>query len=120
MKTINDLLLTISNTEEVKENSLNLEETENGWIHNINITSRRTGKTTRLVDEAIQHLFTKGRLQLSHTHLLLSDFADENAFKNTIFQVNFIDKIISRLEFEHRHSVVINKSKILTTIVITI
>lgn len=119
MKTINDLLLAVSNEKEKpKENPYHVQKVKDSWIHNIDISSRRTGKTTRLVDEAIQHLFTKGILRLSHTDLLLSDFADEHALKNTISQIYFIKKVIERINIEHSSTTQIIENRTLTTIVV--
>lgn len=72
---------------------------------------RRSGQTTRLIDQAIQHLFTNRQLYL----LKKSALSKANYFlpeKETLFvdpdhkmcnqaQQNFIYRVMKRLESEH-------------------
>lgn len=74
---------------------------------------RRDGKTTRLVDEAIQHLFVTGNLyipsaggielegvfeELPHTEQM---FIDPDHKPDNMAQTNFTQRFISRLKIEH-------------------
>lgn len=77
---------------------------------------RRTGKTTRKIDEAIQELFKHGRIivpnpQEADSNLFnnmvsvkYSDvpvFIDEDHQKGNMAQEYFKDKLLSRLHAEH-------------------
>lgn len=68
---------------------------------------RRTGKTTRLVDDAIQYLFKHKKLVLSE-FTATSDFIERNGICK-YEQRCFINRVIKRLENEHfRHFKVTN------------
>lgn len=69
-----------------------------------------SGKTTRLIDAAIQELFTNGKIcipfndQLSHEKLRGFDaqvFIDVDASVDKMAQQHFRDKLILRLSNEH-------------------
>jgi hypothetical protein len=75
---------------------------------------RASGQTTRLIDEAIQYLFTKGQIYLlkktalSKANYFLPEkeklFVDPDHKGNNIAQNNFIYRVMKRLEFEHSES----------------
>ena len=100
MKTIHDLLLVISNTEKTP---LDLEKTEYDQAYNIKILkkNRRTGKTTRLVNEVIQFLFKNKKLELGYRYTTKSDFYDPNSHLDISVQRLLVNKVIKRLELEH-------------------
>lgn len=73
------------------------------------MNARHMGSTTRLVDEAIQRLFILGRVSFSSRmwsragvderelmELPIEDIPNQVAYKM------FLDRIVGRLEFEHR------------------
>lgn len=72
---------------------------------------RRTGKTTRLIDQAIQSLFANGQLYLLRKHALgkfrniIKDgstlFVDPDHKMSNMAQNDFVYKVMKRLEFEH-------------------
>ena len=64
---------------------------------------RRSGKTTRLIDEAIQELFKKGELKLSLNYNVKSDFLDRDSTSENRAQRDFVDRLIQRLSIEHRN-----------------
>ena len=72
---------------------------------------RRSGKTTRMVDEAIQHLFNNKNINLHLTILSTSDFVDVDAERHNLAQKYFIDMLIKRLENEHHGAFKIDKNK---------
>ena len=72
---------------------------------------RRSGKTTRMVDEAIQHLFNNKNINLHLTIFGKSDFVDVDAERHNLAQKYFIDMLIKRLENEHRGAFKIDKNK---------
>ena len=72
---------------------------------------RRSGKTTRMVDEAIQHLFNNKNINLHLTILSKSDFVDVDAERHNLAQKYFIDMLIKRLENEHPGAFKIDKNK---------
>ncbi|MBC7845544.1 MAG: hypothetical protein H7Y10_03530 [Flavobacterium sp.] len=75
---------------------------------------RRTGKTTRLIDEAIQYLFEKGELYLfkkcgfkiASRSFISSQriFIDPDHKMANQAQQDFIYRVMKRLEFEHKGS----------------
>ena len=65
---------------------------------------RRSGKTTRTVDEAIQYLFNNKSINLHLNDFSKSDFVDFDAEKHNLAQKYFIDKLINRLNIEHHGS----------------
>jgi hypothetical protein len=72
---------------------------------------RASGQTTRLIDEAIQYLFTKGQVYLlkktalSKANYFLPQkeklFVDPDHRGNNMAQNNFIYRVLKRLESEH-------------------
>ena len=75
---------------------------------------RRTGKTTRLIDQAIQSLFANDQLYLlkkqaiSKFRNIIKDgstlFVDPDHRMSNQAQQNFIYRVMKRLEFEHKGS----------------
>lgn len=65
---------------------------------------RRSGKTTRLIDTAIQALFERGELHLSLNDNVKSDFLDPDSRKGNKAQRDFVDRLIKRLSIEHSGS----------------
>jgi len=75
---------------------------------------RRSGQTTRLIDEAIQYLFTKGQVYLlkktalSKANYFLPEkeklFVDPDHKMANQAQNDFIYLMMKRLEFEHERS----------------
>lgn len=72
---------------------------------------RRSGKTTRLVDEAIQYLFNNKSVNLHITDFSKSDFVDLDAERHNLAQKYFIDMLIKRLQNEHYGAFKINGNK---------
>jgi len=70
---------------------------------------RQTGKTTRLVDIAIQHLFKTGNLKIYEVHHGRSDFNDVDATQSNKANIYFIESILRRLSFEHPETVNVEK-----------
>jgi hypothetical protein len=72
---------------------------------------RQTGKTTRLIDQAIQSLFANNQLYLLRKHALgkfrniIKDgstlFVDPDHKMSNMAQNDFIYRVMKRLEFEH-------------------
>ena len=72
---------------------------------------RKTGKTTKTVDEAIQFLFKSGNICIpSYSKLtqvnpvsssIINAFIDPDAHINSSVQENLWGKILDRLRFEH-------------------
>ena len=80
---------------------------------------RRTGKTTRLIDEAIQYLFKNKTLYL-FTDIGISTstpsvpkeeivFIDPDHRRGNNAQRDFIYRVLGRLEIEHKNCVTIKK-----------
>lgn len=67
---------------------------------------RRSGKTTRLVDAAIQALFERGELHLSENHNVKTDFLDQDSTPQNRAQREFVDRLMKRLFMEHEGSFV--------------
>lgn len=75
---------------------------------------RASGQTTRLIDEAIQYLFTKGQIYLlkktalSKANYFLPEkeklFVDPDHKMANQAQNDFIYQMMKRLEFEHERS----------------
>lgn len=74
---------------------------------------RRDGSTTRLVDRAIQALFTEGEIHVPNIQSIKDDsykrgpsltpvFIDDDALKGDIVQRMLFDAILRRLQVEHR------------------
>jgi hypothetical protein len=70
---------------------------------------RRTGKTTRLIDAAIQSLFEKKELRLSLNHDVKSDFLDQDSTPGNQAQRNFVERLVKRLSTEHSYCCEIKK-----------
>lgn len=64
------------------------------------LEKRRSGKTTRCVDKAVQILFTKGELTLFYLKSK-GDVIDPDYFEYPKAQQFFIIKVIERLKAEH-------------------
>lgn len=60
---------------------------------------RRNGKTTRCVDDAIQELFTKKKLEIYKNKNL--GFKDPDSEKHNTAQYHFIHTLLGRLKLEH-------------------
>ncbi len=75
------------------------------------INNTRTGKTTREVDKAIQHLFTKKELVIYDNYHKDSDFCDPDAKKHYAAQRYFINMLLSRLRNEHNGCYTTEKNK---------
>jgi len=73
--------------------------------------NRRTGRTTRKVDKAIQHLFTKKELVIYDDYHKDSDFCDHDAKKHYTAERYFINILLSRLRNEHRDCYTTEKIK---------
>lgn len=79
---------------------------------------RRSGKTTRLIDHAIQVLFKEGRIlapitwdydymvKVGEDKLLM---IDEDWKRGNRAQTDFIERLLKRLESEHRLSKYLDK-----------
>jgi len=75
---------------------------------------RASGQTTRLIDEAVQHLFNTGQLFLLKKTALNKQrsfipeggllFVDPDHRMSNQAQNNFIYRVMKRLEFEHSGS----------------
>ena len=73
---------------------------------------RKEGKTTRLIDDAIQTLFKEGSICVPHESelpfnsrgIILKIFIDEDAHETNRAQSHFRDRLFSRLFEEHRGS----------------
>jgi hypothetical protein len=89
---------------------------------------RRSGKTTRLIDQAVQHLFEHGYIRILLNHEIFSDvldkrytkeqqlflvrFIDQDALPDNRAQLHFLQALSSRLAYEHGYSVErINKTE---------
>ena len=83
--------------------------------------NRRTGKTTRLIDEAIQYLFKNQTLYL-FTDIGLSTstpsvpkeervFIDPDYRRGNGAQRDFIHRVLQRLKIEHSRSVTVEKKQ---------
>ena len=89
---------------------------------------RRSGKTTRLIDKAVQHLFEKGSIRILLNNEIFNEeitskmtdkekadyfeFVDQDAAKGNYAQRDFLDRFSNRLLYEHKHYVVrISKTK---------
>lgn len=83
---------------------------------------RNTGKTTRLIDKAIQHLFETGRLKLLSNNEIFSRngegmkgmkeediFVDHDTGPDNSVQKDFNMRIVDRLTREHAGKFAINK-----------
>lgn len=82
---------------------------------------RRSGKTTRLVDKAVQHLFEKGSIKILLNNEIFNEaitnkmtdeekanhfeFVDQDAQKENSAQRDFLDRFSNRLLQEHKHYV---------------
>lgn len=83
---------------------------------------RRSGKTTRLIDKAVQHLFEKGSIQILLNNEIFNEditnkmtdeekanhfeFVDQDAAKGNYAQRDFLDRFSNRLLYEHKPYVV--------------
>mgnify|MGYP000570683064 CR=1 FL=1 len=65
---------------------------------------RRSGKTTRLIDQAVQTLFQKRELYLCSFHNDKSDLLDPDSAPGNHAQRNFVDRLLDRLSIEHNES----------------
>jgi len=80
---------------------------------------RRSGQTTRLIDDAVQELFTKGELFLLRKNAISKSssivtktatvFVDPDHRMGNQAQNDFVYRAMRRLEFEHRGSHKIKK-----------
>ena len=82
---------------------------------------RGTGKTTRLIDEAVQHLFEHGYIRILLNHEIFNDnfykgyteeqqlslvkFIDQDALLDNRAQLHFLTALSSRLAYEHGYAV---------------
>jgi hypothetical protein len=82
---------------------------------------RRSGKTTRLIDKAVQHLFEHGYIRVLLNHeifdntfdkrytkeqqLPLVKFIDQDALPDNRAQLHFLTALSSRLAYEHGYAV---------------
>jgi hypothetical protein len=82
---------------------------------------RRSGKTTRLIDEAVQHLFEHGYIRILLNHEIFNDnfykgytkeqqlplvkFIDQDALPDNLAQLHFLTALSSRLAYEHSYTV---------------
>lgn len=81
--------------------------------------NRRTGKTTRTIDHAVQNLFKHRVLTISKDYDLRSDALDPDAQIHFLNQRVFITKLIKRLSLEHYGQFeIIQDNEVVTTIVI--
>ncbi len=62
---------------------------------------RRSGKTTRAVDQAIQRLFTDKKLVLYKNYDTRSDILDPDAELHNSAQRHLLFQLLRRLESEH-------------------
>jgi len=76
--------------------------------------NRKTGKTTKLIDEAIQYLFNTGELYLFRRGKLVENskiprdtrlFVDPDHARENRAQEEFITRLVGRLRLEHYNSV---------------
>lgn len=72
---------------------------------------RRSGRTTRLVDEAIQYLFKNNEIILYTNFDRRSNFLDPDARLHNLPQQHFVNTFIKRLELEHYGQFEVFKSK---------
>ena len=82
---------------------------------------RRTGKTTRLIDQAIQSLFNNGQLYLLRKHAVgnfrniikngSTLFVDPDHKMSNMAQNEFVYRVMKRLEFEHTQSCTMKMNK---------
>jgi hypothetical protein len=72
---------------------------------------RRSGKTTRTVDQAIQKLFTDKKLVIYKNCDNRSDILDPDANLHSFAQKHFLDQLLRRLESEHKGSYEIDNEK---------
>ena len=71
---------------------------------------RRSGKTTRLINDAVEHLFKNGSMTLfTGRQTRNSDFVDEDASEGNMAQAIFIDRVRRRLSIEHQSQIEITK-----------
>lgn len=57
---------------------------------------RRSGKTTRLIDNTIQKLFTQGMVVIGEAYI-----KDADAQEHNTAQEDFVKRLLRRLEMEH-------------------
>lgn len=72
---------------------------------------RRKGKTTRLVNEAIEYFFKNSELILYTDYNVKSNFLDPDAKLHNLAQKYFINTLLKRLESEHYGQFKVIKSK---------
>ena len=70
---------------------------------------RRSGKTTRAVDQAIQHLFNNKQLVVYKIFNTKSDILDPDAELHNSAQRYFLNCLLRRLEVEHHRAYEIDK-----------
>jgi hypothetical protein len=82
---------------------------------------RRSGKTTRLIDEAVQHLFEHGYIRILLNHQIFNEnfyrsytkeqqlplvkFIDQDALPDNRAQLHFLQALAARLDYEHGYVV---------------
>ncbi len=72
---------------------------------------RRTGKTTRAVDQAIQRLFIDKKLTIYKHYDNRSDILDPDANLHSLAQKHFLYQLGRRLELEHRGAYEVDDEK---------
>lgn len=68
--------------------------------------ARRTGKTTRKIDESVQRLFNEGQIVLAKRNYLnkiTESIKDEDATENNLAQTEMIQRLFRRLKSEHEN-----------------
>lgn len=79
--------------------------------------NRRTGKTTRTIDQAIQNLFKHRVLTISKDYDERSNALDPDAKLHPLNQKSFIKRLIARLSLEHyKQFEIIQDNEVVTTI----
>jgi len=64
---------------------------------------RRTGKTTRLINETIEYLFQNKEIVLYvGSRSNKSDFVDEDHEPGNYAQANFVKRLLRRIDNEHK------------------
>jgi hypothetical protein len=82
---------------------------------------RKSGKTTRLIDEAVQHLFEHGYIRILLNHEIFNEnfyrgfrqeqiinfkkFIDPDTQPGNLAQIFFLTALAARLDYEHGYVV---------------
>lgn len=70
------------------------------------LTGRRIGRTTRMIDAAVQHLFTEGVLCVyTGRNTPKGKFMDPDHRESNMAQSNFVSRLMKRLQLEHGNSI---------------